>query len=572
MVYTGPVVKRTSSSSGACWLNRAERIARGLSGYARAKQEIHDGFIVEGKKVGAHRIASVIDIPGKLAMMGANAVTGRIVDRVPCGLRDPFSPYTPLSEPKLGEPESGDSQALLWGDPVAPGALSIAYGSAQGCRNAVYRADVLATENDSWLRVNAEAVGIPDRQRSVVVHEGVLKQLAPGLEHVARNQIGPARLQEPLPLASERGLDVFIATNMFKLESTPTTGGIYHTAQASLLLLRVNLDAMTLQGQLVPWAAFPAVFRPGTITTTSGETVTTAPARSRLLPHTSCFDAAGQFVVAFEYAVEVQDENGGSWVSMAGRAVWLADGGVSVDVYDVDVHAPRESALVAALGVPVDTIRSGVFPALLPDGSVLNTAAIFVRKSISDDPGTYTPTFPYSVDTVNGVQVADMSAGFGALFGTLPDNPAVLHIIGVGTSSAFVSRTTVACRRADPSTDVRPPRVGVLFTDGVRFKYEPLGSSSTPSLHISCLQQEVRGEDGELRCPAVILASFEREGIQYIGIRKGPIWDEDGWEPEAEYWVTVPAPESEILQAPFYLSNRINTRRHGAYFMEQPDD
>lgn len=566
------VIKRTTTSGGARWLRRAQSLASSLGGSVGVRREIHDGFIVEGKKVGAHRFASVIDIPGQLAMMGANAVTGRIADLVPCGLRDPFSPYTPPSEPKLGEQGPGDNQVLLWGAPVAPGALSIAYGSAQGCRNAVYRADVLATDTDSWLRVNAEAVGIPDRQRSIVIHEGVLKQVAPGLEHVARNQVGPARLQEPLPLASERGLDVFIATNMFKLESTPTTGGMYHTAQASLLLLRVNLDDMALYGRLVPWSAFPAAFRPGIIATTTGETVVTAPARTRLMPHTSCFDEVGQFVVAFEYAVEVQDGDGGSWVSMAGRTVWLAEGGVSVDVYDVDVLTTRESALVAALGVPVDTIRSGVFPALLPDGSVLNTAAIFVRKSIGDDPGAYTPTFPYSVDTINGVQVADMSTGFGALFGTLPDNPATLHIFGVGTSAAFISRTTVACRRADPSTDVRPPHVGVMFTDGTRFKYEPLGSSATPSLHISCLQQEVRSEDGELRCPAVILASFEREGIQYIGIRKGPIWDEDGWESEMEYWVTVPAPASEILQAPFYLSNRINTRRHGAYFAEQPDD
>lgn len=567
------ISKATTSASGIKWLRRATTLARSLKGQSASRRELVDGFIIEARKSGGLRSARVMDIPGRIALMGPNAVTGRAGDMVPCGDRDAYSPNIPLIAPTLREPEALDRQALLWGLPVAPDATTLSYGSAHGGARAVYRADVVATDTDSWLVARSAPAGARDMIRSVIIHESVLVQLAPGMQHVARNRLGTARTQEPIPAVAERGTDIFLATNMFKLDSTPTGAGVQHTAQAALLLVRVDAVEKELSGRLIPWADFPAALRPGTVRVMTGGVLSAAfPAQNRLVVTDSTVDAEGSLLVAFEYAVQVQDGDGISWVSAAGRAGWHADGSTSVDLFDVEVIAPRTSSLLGSFGVSADVIRATAIPSLIPGGGLLNTAIIYHRKGggTDDSPG-FDPAPPYSVETVDGIQVADASDGFGSAGGM--SLPSSAHIIGVGFTSAQVSSAATACRRADPSATADPDRIGVLFTDGARFRYEALApADGTSSLHISCPQQELRDADDNLACPSTVIASFLLDGVQHVGIRKGPIWDEDGWDAEAEYWIVVPAPPSGLLQAAFYIGNPAMTRRHGFFFAGAPDD
>lgn len=565
------VTKRTTTVTGASWLRRAQILARGLSGSAAARREIIDGYMIEAKKVGARRSASVIDIPGRLAMLGANSVTGSIADLIPCGGRDGFNPLLPLMDTPFGGQVEPNTQALTWGPPVTPGAVQLSYGGSHGGRYAVYTSDVLELNGVCWTRVFSSPAGVADRLRSVVIHDSILRSFAPGFEPLYGEVPAAARLQEPIPAVVERGVELIIATNMFLTEETPVPSGSVWTVKATIVFLLVDTEERVLSGVMVPFDALPSVYQPGTITIDTGISAISRPAQSRMVVVDMRVLPSGDVVAGLDYAVEIQDGDGPSWLSAAGRVTWSGSGAVSVDMFDMSLLTTRDSPRLSDLGLPIDTIRSGVAPAVMPDGSLLNVAAIFARKE-PGQPGAYDLVPPYSMDTINGTQVATAAEGSGAMFSASPDNPDVVHVFGLGTTYCPISTTTIACRRADPSTSALPSGIGVLFTDGIRFRYESLGDMSTPGFHVTCPQLEVRSDDGELVCPSTVLASFQRGGERFVGIRKGPVWEEDGWDSEAEYWSIVPAPESGRLQAPFYIGNPAMPRRYGAFFVEQPND
>lgn len=74
------VNRRVDSAGAARWIRRAERLARNLKQPYAAKREIIDGYVVEGRRSGDRRFASVIDLPGVFALFRRVDVHTRDID------------------------------------------------------------------------------------------------------------------------------------------------------------------------------------------------------------------------------------------------------------------------------------------------------------------------------------------------------------------------------------------------------------------------------------------------------------------------------------------------------------
>lgn len=62
--------KQIDSAGAARWLRRAETMARSIKKRAGTARAILDGYLVEGKRNGVHRLARVIDLPGRFVPFG----------------------------------------------------------------------------------------------------------------------------------------------------------------------------------------------------------------------------------------------------------------------------------------------------------------------------------------------------------------------------------------------------------------------------------------------------------------------------------------------------------------------
>lgn len=581
-----PCAKRVACTVGAPLIRRAERLARNLPGGYRVKRELINGYILEGRRAGDLLSASVIDPPGRYALLGPNTVSGRIADVVQTANRDAFNPRTPLLEPRIqGDVSPPNARYVLWGNDVAAGAQQLSTGLVSTGRNAAYIADVLVTDTAAWLRVTALPVGAKDRDRSAVISDAIVTTLAPGYSLVAGDVSISNRLQEPLACVAEDGARLYVVTNVFRQVPYTAPSGAQVAAQAALLLITVDLDAMSLTGRLMPVPAIPAEYRPGSITVAyPGNPTYTRVSRSVVLPTDVRKTEAGSVVVSFGYQVEFQDTPvdglvsppGSSypvWIMAVGRATWPVGAAVIVDIFDADALVTTDSQLLVDRGWSVPEIRSHHFPSLLPSGELMDSVAVLGRKAPGEG-GAYLPLAPYSEERLDGVVVATAADGFGPLFDDAPDNPDFVRVVSLGISSAHVSKTVTAVRRADATTGSPPSSIGVMFSDGERHRYETLtGTEDGALMFLSCPQQEVRDAGGALVMPSVLVAGFRDGGVDMIGVRKGPVWAEDDAESDpSKYWVFTEAPPSNRTQAPVYLGNPFMTSRHGAYFMEQIDD
>lgn len=94
-----------NSASGAKWLRRAKTLALSVAGSVGVKREILDGYIIEGRRVGDIRKATVIDLPGRLFLFGPNAVLGDRGAQEFYGYEGSFFGYQ--SKPKADDPRHG---------------------------------------------------------------------------------------------------------------------------------------------------------------------------------------------------------------------------------------------------------------------------------------------------------------------------------------------------------------------------------------------------------------------------------------------------------------------------------
>jgi len=88
------MIRRTNTASGAYLLKRAEALARSIVARFGKRTEVIDGYIVEGKRVGEQRIATVLDTPCQVVSLdNANDPRGNTYS---VGTRDAMDPRTGL--------------------------------------------------------------------------------------------------------------------------------------------------------------------------------------------------------------------------------------------------------------------------------------------------------------------------------------------------------------------------------------------------------------------------------------------------------------------------------------------
>src|SRR5690606_1867813 len=88
------MIRRTNTASGAYLLKRAEALARSIVARFGKRTEVIDGYIVEGKRVGEQRIATVLDTPCQVVSLdNANDPRGNTCG---VGTRDAIDPRTGL--------------------------------------------------------------------------------------------------------------------------------------------------------------------------------------------------------------------------------------------------------------------------------------------------------------------------------------------------------------------------------------------------------------------------------------------------------------------------------------------
>lgn len=573
--------RRSTTAGGVKWLRRAEKLARAVTAKYGTTREINDGYLLEGRRVGKLRSATVIDPPGNITTMKRNAVSGRMVDIVPCGTRDTFDPLMPLVPLVLGDQGPSKELTIVFGPPPVPNSSETSWGSSDAGRNAVYATSMMMFGGVYWLRVYAESVGALGHTRSISIHENVIRALAPGYLPVGDKRQAPDKLQEPIPVVAESGRYTAIVTNVFKEEASAVPSGTFYAFQSSALCMVVDNEEGALIGKLLRLEDLPAELRPGEITVKLGASPAyIRHAQSRFLVLSANILEDSSVVASVEYAVEIEDtaisgspDTFSTWLTCSLKVTWPAVGPAVVEIFNLDILAPTDSQRVADFGLSTTEVRPFGYPTI-SGTDLLDTRVVFARKAPGAS-GPFVLVPPYSEETRDGVVVATTDDGFGPIFYPNASSTfSTAHVVGMIVNSAEVSPTTAAVRRADPSTTTTPTAMGVLFTDGVQHHYESIGqTSASPAMWLSCPQQEVRDAEGKLVVPSTLLVTVLRGGKFQLGIRKGPIWaadmaqDYDGdW---MQFWEFVDAPPTDKLQAAYYIGNPLMTRPHGAMFAAQ---
>lgn len=582
-----PVTKRITTITGAHWIKRATDFARNIRPNSGVKREIVDGYVVEGRRSGNNRIATVIDIPGRIALLRSGGATGAYIDFLVCGGRDAFSPIVGSVGFQLGEEvEFPFNYAYFGPRPPSDQAQILSTGHAQAGKHAVYYSGSFSMGSSRWLSVFAVPVGEPDYTRSFVIHESVIESIAPGYS------FGRNTWSEMTPVVAESGTAVFVAARVVK-KVVEGEGQI-----DAILLMRVDVSEGTLVYKLVTQDSFPEHLRATEFIVDSRvEEPKTVQAKSRISVTDCNVSKDGRFSVAFIYAFQKQDsavdglftDKGfryGTDVECTGSVSWL-DGSTAANIYRVDCVANIDSQLVRELGLEIDSFRIGGVPMLLGE-SIIENARVLERPSLSS--GEYLKSVaPFSEELLDGeVTAKALDYPFGAIF--QKTKPAILGgvVVTIGTNKAEVSDTTIVLARANADADSSiesSTGAGILFTDGSRFRYESVADivpsefvsrRATSPIWVSCPQKEVRSKDNTLIVSSVVLVMTVIDGQRYLGVRKGPIWDGDIKETDTrtpdQYWSWAEAPESIRDRAAFYIGNNFNKRLHGSIFYDQKND
>lgn len=578
------MVRRTNSASGAWLLQRAAQLAKRVRTKFGTLHEVIDGFIVRGVRSNERRRAEVIDPPGDIALFRRSKAGGLPLDRLTCGSRDLFNPKIAAPDTiPLGEPRNPEYQVTAFGPALegggAPSAVE-SYGGATAGQRATYFADMVVDgrgEVNSWLRVIAAPVGNTRESRSFTVHSSVIELMAPGFKAVpGQSSESLVPLQLATPVVCEVNNLTCAVTTVFKTVEASSPGREHKIIQAALLLIRFDYVEQVIGWSLLPISAFPAGYAPGVVETIDiSANRYTRPARSKVYATDVTADALGNITASVHYQVEVQNypiaapaDTYHSWLGCSGKALWPVDRSPTIELFDIDVLALNDTAVLDDYGLDPAVMTWFHAPNLV-GGQVSCGRSVFARSD-----GTTALSAPYSVETLDGVQYADQSDGFGSGFYSTPNDPGGYIVAEATHNSAQVSAVTRCFRRFNP-TVAEETGCGLLFTDGVRVRYEPLSvfqaGKVQPYLWVSCPQQEVRDEQDRLVTPCVLLACFTESGVQRIAVRKGPIWPEDEAEEDSfVYWKVYPAPTTAFPRAAFYLGNKLMTRPHGALFSGEP--
>lgn len=577
-----PVTKRSSTLSGAKWLRRAERLAQSLEkgGRFATVRELQDGYLLQGRRVGDRYSATVIDLPGRIGLVGP--YDGMVLASIDAPDRDFFSPLLPLRDSAdFGERVPAAGNAFVIGPPPAAGAATMAHGHAWVGGRSVFLPTVIYTGSltsaglptvQTWLRVLTLPVGAGPAAQPFFIHQSVLQGLAPGYDTVPRIQASAVEWGS-LPIACGCVFDGMpvIALQMYREETPPGA-----TASATKIIQGVLAFAVDLVERQIAWSAFlpaedmPADFQPVPIS--NGSTVNTF-SQASFFHLQGEVSAAGMRTVGY-YAVERPDNSNPAGLSVVpafGVAVMdFAPGVASVSMVHTDVRAPASSPLVATYAGDSGYVLRPLLPRVV-GGEPVVEAYQYQRAADWGWPSGG-PDFrlqaPYSRVFHGGTQVATatslgsmerkdqtISGDIGTLF-----NPSQMY--------AHLGLDVIAYE----GREIDSRALGVTFVSATAAKFEQLvptyaGTVIGELISVTCPQMEVRNEEGALVVPCVLLALFSTGPTDdfFLGVRKGPIWPEDEAGAVEDHWRFYPMQTWAQLGG-VYLGNPLSTAEYGQMF------
>lgn len=597
-----------TSRAAAKWLGSARSTAKALVGHTSSKKRMADGFLMISKKVGPLRSATVIELPSKVLVN--SHVSDSAIDRKTrayhVSSRDLLDPSTPLLPIPTSDASLEEFSEVSFGFPPVSGA-SILSSGALGVlsEHESYHCSVLkgpAPAGKHWLNVSCTPRRGERRGWSYNFEGVILGAMFPGLSFLYLTSDNDQRLAQPVAIRKNNLLYIF--TVMAEISEFTWPNGVeYSTARhhITMIVLDINQNEdpeqplfsytwgrIPLDDLLPQWSVPSTLKRP-----INGHGLVDFPADSYVRITSAMLDKEGAIVLAFNYAVRVQTYYNGiedplnpklAKLAAAGRAEVLDGLLTKVDLYDVDVFAWNGAS---EINYPLEPEISREFTrplisvGLTADAKVITNGMTYERRTegIFDTP-YLEPVTPYCFTAINGVQVADHSDGYGALY-TVDAEP-ISGFVTQGKNAnslsyAAVSEVTTVGTwyepKNDPSKKDDQQKYGVLFTDGERVKHFRLGETASKlagqDVQLSCPQKEVRGEHGELLSPSTIIASYWDGGV-YISVRKGPIWPEDMVEgqggEESSFWSEPQLIDASDVPAVYYTGNEFMDALHGSLY------
>lgn len=644
------IKRATNSLAASKYLPIAIRMAAAIKSRVAGKKRVLDGVIVEGRKVGDLRMARCIEIPGALtsfAHYGFIASTGLEIPEhadtvVPS--RDVFDPsfHAQLQGPIVIERTPG-LIAVAFGM-IGGGRPSVVSGGiamADSSRQATSYLSTITTNPglpDHVLRIDSTKnrygpgftyyipsgllfakMGIEDGgfRASQYSQETVTNNYYPSHFHpvtvevdgdpVTMLSFSRTSFNTLTPGLNKQTVQFYFGVTRIDLgllaELLPTLKTADELAASSVLTAH-EIDIDTL---LPDWAQIKTVRTPAPNPEGHAEMVS-----ARVMSISDAMVDGDSIVLAINYSVEVdgshQNPDGTTTqvepvrVVAAGRLVidaasWSA---TSLDFYDINSVGRKNSAeaIDGGYGWKLDpevpdqnneTYRPNLDVFLLPDKRLVSNGMIFKRTAHIETVAEV--ALPISEMKVNGITAFQYSDGVGAAY---PPG-----LVGIwwgysdrrfhGQSVERISNTTAAATWYKPQDEPGFDQgVGVLFTDGARFKSFPLGvtvdvstqgsiyfsNDMTLNVQLTCPQREVRS-DGKLVMPSTIIASYwGAGGKKYVRVRKGPVWPEDMPEAadESSFWSEPLEVDSVPMRAFYYAGSQHMTSRHGAYYADKETD
>lgn len=574
------MIRRSNTASGVYLLRRAATLAKGIRAKFGKRTEVHDGCLVEGRRSGGRLFATVIEPPGGVALVGP--YDGMVLARVGAPAREFFSPSYPLQEPRAGlfgerQPFSGYLFSL--GPPVPTGAASLAVGHAHVGARAVYYPAALYTGElttaglasaEVWLRVLITGTGASPTPRSFSIHQSVVQAAAPGYDLIPRN-VATATEWGSLPIATVCELDGLVIVAVQVAKGRTGTIDLPKVTQGVVVLA---LDLATRQ---VVWTAFqsaeamPSGFVPQELGTNEGSTW----AQSAFYHLTAAPRQDGSVQVVGFYQVDRQDQtsDGGPAIVpiMAVADLTFSPGVASAYMVHADVRAPASSPIVAELGADPGFVLRPLLPHVVDNKIAVEAYRYKRAPNWGYDPSG--PDFdlepPFSHVFFDGTQVSTAST-----LGSMEvRQPAVSSDIGVILNPNQLTDKVGAGTVAYKGRELEGRGLGVTFVKAGAAKFEQLvaewsGTIIGELISVSCPQQEVRDSDGLLLVPCVVITLFSAGANDdtFIGVRKGPVWPEDGAVADhMQYWRKYPIDTWAQLGA-VYTGNPLTLADHGRMF------
>lgn len=595
------VKKKCSSSSGIKWLNRAKTLAYSLSATAATKREIADGFLVEGKKTGRFRSASVVEIPSTLIMQGHFSISSTVsrTGHYPVASRDIFDPRLANNSVPVGEATNPSRYAMNFGSPPSGSAnmvLSSGAISISGEHEQYHCSIMIDAANAHWLSIDSTPMKGEAYGWNYTFSEPVIKSMFPGLGFEYMTDDNDQRLFQPVAIRVNTGEgETLVRTLIILMPLTEIfsfnwpNGRPYKIARHHLTMIRLDLDRLTYSGRVLPINDFlPSWAVPETLKRTiSPYGLIDFPADSSIRMTDIMLGKNGNVIASFNYFVRKQTYFNGvknsremslARLGAAGRIEIAGQTLKKAELFDVDVFAWNGSPTNFFPDEPVVSrlfTRTLISVGLLANGDVV-TNGMCMDRAVKDLLGRprLDPIAPYSYLTINGEIAATHANGFGAL--NTEDTSPISHrhhasAVACSVSCTAVSDTTTAITWYQPQINIGVDQAyGVTLTDGSRFRNMALGrttdSFAGQEVQFSCPQKEVRDAKGKLICPSTIIACYWDNGV-FMSVRKGPIWPEDGAEPdESLYWSTPVSVETSNVVAPYYAGNLYIKNNHGYYF------